>query len=382
MSQAALMDSLDVPDHVRQLDSLAVFDAAAPPRYEISFQEEVTYGSISRNFAPAMGGFGPETAVDDSGMVYRTDRQRKNIRIYNPDGSQQGTIGRNGRGPGEFVDITSIMLHDNRLYAYDPNQMRIQVFSLHPAELDRVINIEPEQFGSGEDLEFGRPIADFHPFGEEQFLAGISQVERDGQGFTGYYVLDGEGERVSDRVVEVMQHRRFEFTSNRGMAASMRLPGGRTGVLDVTSDGMVYHANTGEMLIRVLHSTGDYQRSIWYSYENDPMDTQELVERYGENMYANMPSGELPDVWPAIHTFFVDDEERIWISTITDDKENYSWWILSNHGELLSRFSWTVEEELHAVRDGHLYVAVDQGEAMDIDRRLVRYEFSLESPNP
>lgn len=380
-SQAALMDSLDVPDRIRHLDSLAVFDSSAPPRYEIRFTEEVTYEGVPMNFAPSLGGFGPDIAVDDSGRVYRINRQRKNIQIQNPGGSLRGTLGRQGRGPGEFVDLTSIMLLGNRLYAYDPNQIRVQVFTLNPAELERVVNLKPQEFSGEGEVGFGRPVATFYPLEEGNLLAGISEVEREEGNFTGYYVLSPEGELASGKIVELMQRGRIRFTSERG-AASTQLPAGREGIIDVSDDGTIYQANTGEFLIRVFDIEEGYRGAIWYPFENDPVETSEMLDRYSRELYDRFPKEEIPATWPALETLFVDDENRIWVSTITDDKEIRQWRVLSGDGELLARFSWNSEESLETVRDGHLYVRVSEGEGFDIDRKVVRYRFTLESPTP
>lgn len=379
-TRAALPDSIEIPEHIRQLDSLAVFGRSTPPRYGIRFEEEVTYEGVPMNFAPSLGGFGPDIAVDDSGRVYRINRQRKNIQIRNPDGSLRGTLGRQGRGPGEFVDLTSIMVLEDRLYAYDPNQIRVQVFTLNPAELDRVVNLEPQEFSGEGEVGFGRPVATFYPLEGGHLLAGISGVEREEGEFTGYYVLSPEGELASGKIVELMRRGRIRFTSERGAAASTQLPAGREGIMDVSDDGTIYQANTGEFLIRVFDVEEGYRGAIWYPYENDPVETSEMLDRYSGGLYDRFPKEEIPGTWPALEKLFVDDENRVWVSTVTDDKEIRQWWVLSGDGELLARFSWNSEESLETVRDGHLYVRVSEGEGFDIDRKVVRYRFTLESP--
>lgn len=376
--RAALPGSLELPEQVRQMENLAAYDSATPPRYEIRFTEEVTYEGVPMNFAPSLGGFGPDVAVDDSGRVYRINRQRKNIQIQNPDGSLRGTLGRQGRGPGEFVDLTSIMLHGDRLYAYDPNQIRVQVFALDPAELERVVNLEPQEFSGEGEVGFGRPVATFYPLEGGNLLAGISEVEREEGNFTGYYILDSEGELISEKIIELMQRGRIQFTSERG-AGSTQLPAGREGIMDVASDGTIYQANTGEFLIRIYNADGEYRRAIWYPYENDPVETSEMLERYSRDLYDRFPKEEIPGSWPALERLFVDNERRIWISTIPDDKEIRQWWVLSGEGELLARFSWNNEERLETVKNGHLYVRVSEGEGFDIDRKVVRYEITLQT---
>ena len=61
--------------------------------------------------------------------LYVADSMGHRVAVYSPDGTQLGTIGRNGRGDGEFNSPTHLALaSDGRLFVTDALNFRIQIF--------------------------------------------------------------------------------------------------------------------------------------------------------------------------------------------------------------------------------------------------------------
>ena len=85
----------------------------------------------------------------------------------------------------------------------------------------------------------------------------------------------------------------------------------------------------------------------------------ELLSMYGGESKVNqylLQNAELPDTWPAIGDFIMDDENRLWISTITDsDNRTYTWWVLKDTGELLTTFRWPRNRTIEKIKDGFVY---------------------------
>ncbi|MDR8393825.1 hypothetical protein NC796_21915 [Aliifodinibius sp. S!AR15-10] len=86
---------------------------------------------------------------------------------------------------------------------------------------------------------------------------------------------------------------------------------------------------------------------------------------------------DLPDRWPALHTMLIDDENRLWIATIVDDREVYRWWVLSEEGKLLARFDWPRDHPIEDVKNGNLY-SVETSEKTG-ERNVIRYRIHLTS---
>jgi hypothetical protein len=66
--------------------------------------------------------------ADASGRVYIADAGELAIRIFDRDGRFVRSVGRPGRGPGEFVDPTGLALVGDELFVYDPEERRLSVF--------------------------------------------------------------------------------------------------------------------------------------------------------------------------------------------------------------------------------------------------------------
>lgn len=68
--------------------------------------------------------------VDDDGNIFVSDWDRKRIQKYGPDGKYLLTIGREGQGPGEFINVWEPEFDkDGNLYVIDISQKRISFFS-------------------------------------------------------------------------------------------------------------------------------------------------------------------------------------------------------------------------------------------------------------
>src|SRR5690625_4707531 len=86
-----------------------------------------------------------------------------------------------------------------------------------------------------------------------------------------------------------------------------------------------------------------------------------LVQEHEQQVYRN---AKLPDKWPALDRILLDDEQRLWVSTISDDEEHYTWWVLDEAGKLLASFKWpgerlkrhiSSENRFEVIRDGYVY---------------------------
>lgn len=107
-------------------DSLRVYDSNAIPPKKVTFSKVQIFPPgdsliISVN----------HIAVDSLNRVYIAAMH--SILVFNPDGSYLKTLGRQGRGPGEFNNMSALIpkINDGKLYVYDDVQRRINVYNLH-----------------------------------------------------------------------------------------------------------------------------------------------------------------------------------------------------------------------------------------------------------
>ncbi|MDZ7772035.1 MAG: hypothetical protein U5K31_04745 [Balneolaceae bacterium] len=372
LSQSALMDSLDVPQHVRQLDNLTVHDPGVPPQYEITFEETSSIDNVNSGRGGAFN-----IAKDPQGRIYVSDPAQTHIRAYDADFQQRGTLGREGKGPGEFARMGPLFVHGDLLMVYDFSLRRIQTFNTETMEDRRVINIDPQEFESFEEIRFPL-IADFYSLGDQGILVKIPIQEKNDRNYDGYYLMNREGEITSEKIFETVQQVNHQFTvpNMGGMVGGVRLPFTDQGLVAQSPRSTVYKANTSEFLLTEINPADSSRRHIWYPYDNDPLTQQEGLDEFATSMHDIVREADFPSHWPALKAMMVDDQDRIWVATVTDDRENDVWWVLDRDGMLLGRFTWTKEETLQLVHDGHLYVSrFNQDDRVySVDRYIVAME--------
>ena len=71
-----------------------------------------------------------EIEIDSEGNLYILEKLDSTIKKYNPSGHLIKKIGRQGQGPGEFVELSSIEINSkNEIFAYDSRLRKIEVFT-------------------------------------------------------------------------------------------------------------------------------------------------------------------------------------------------------------------------------------------------------------
>lgn len=101
------------------------YSGAAPAHWRIS--RDLVIGGESDG-ASLLGTIGA-LAVDGAGRIYALSRETQEIVVFDSTGRQLRTIGRRGRGPGEFLDASGLDWDAaGRLHVVDPPNQRYAVF--------------------------------------------------------------------------------------------------------------------------------------------------------------------------------------------------------------------------------------------------------------
>ena len=375
--QTRLPDSLNVPEYVMELDSLTIYPPDPEPLATVRFRKEQQLGKIESLGIPApFFGIGPKTAVDNMGNVYRADRWQNTIHVYSPHGSKMAEIGREGRGPGEFIEMSQINLCHDQLIAYDARLLRFQLFVLHSTELSKVINLSRESWNGLKEVRSARPNY-LACLTDSTFLARVLLNDQNGRSYFGNYIMDWNGDIMSGKILEQQRLQNHQFTLDNGMVGTVQLPFTTKGILDVADDGTIYHANTGEFLIRVYDSGGEYRRAIYYPRKKIPLEREEALDLLHPNIHERVRDAEFPEFWPVLESLIVDDDNRIWVSTLTEDNGVYEWWILNDAGELLATFTWPGNEPIRVIKDGKMYVETEDEETGA--KSVVRYQIVMDN---
>jgi sugar lactone lactonase YvrE len=336
----------DIPEHIRNLDSLTVYSQYAPARDTVEFEKAQVFESNEEVY---IDGYVGEAIADGQGRVYIGASVAGSAKIYvfQPDGSYITTIGRPGRGPGEFVAISEMGILGNQLFLYDPIQYKISVFSLEDFSHIKDMIINREKIKGDKELA---PLSAKGPLfilKDTTFIMGFIGADTELHEMnkyrnTLYYKLSSDAAIQAGKVMD-LERMLYYMPDSPGSKGRLQVPEAmpfsRSSLIDVSRDH-IYTAWTERFLIKVHDRDGNYQRAIYYPYSNSPfsVDDTELDERRLELIDEN--EDQVPESWPALHNMVVDDEGRLWVLTITDSGSSYNGWVLDTNGTLLARFSW------------------------------------------
>lgn len=398
----------DLPEHIRNLENVTIYSKDAEPAHSIRFERETIFDFNKEDSDPYIGSM-ENFAVDDKNRVFVYSRN--NIYVINPDGSYLTAMGGEGRGPGEFHRFANVKLRIglNRLFAYDEIQQRINVYSMQTlsSSPSKTILMDPDQWRDIEELKRSksRPISHFYIRSDSTLMLAFRQPFPTGSGlndfldipagnpnpevekYKRYYRMNMGGQIISDKIFELKDVNFYPGTVNRSFVNGT-LPSTRSSLIAVSDKGKIFSAWTEEFLIKVHDSKGQYLRSFYYPFENSTLNPEKILNQSYTDpsppVRQYLEDADFPETWPALNIILLDDQNRLWVSTITDEEENYEWWILNEMGKLLAKFKWPGKKlfrhsdpnEIQLVKNGYLYVLKTDDETGL--QQIVKYRIEMD----
>lgn len=343
------MDSVIVSDQSTEIkldeDSLIVIDTTAPPLYNLEIVHDQTFPEHN---LPRLN-YAIDVVVDQGNRVAVTDPTQMAVNVYTGNGSLIGTIGRKGRGPGEFTLIGGMFMHEGLLAIYGISQ-RIQQFSTETLELEKTLIFDPRKFNELKEVT-SPTISYLWSLGQKEFLVGVN-VQKDGdRHHIGYYRMNEQGEVLSQKLFETVRKAFYRFPGG-----SVILPFSDEGMLTVSQEANIFTANSSEVLISATNLNSGTSYQIYYPFNNYPLHKEIVLNDYFDNyLRSRVRNAYFPDRWPAIRKLLVDNENRIWLSVISGESDYHTWIVFGKNRRILSRFDWPQNREIALIRDNHIY---------------------------
>lgn len=369
----------------KSLKNITVFSKNADPQYGITLTKDATYGDTSGVF---LGRFIKDIAVDDRERVYVADFFERKIHVYTPAGSYIQSIGREGKGPGEFQFIWVLRVKNQQLFVLDYIQSHISVFDLNTlahiqdiaVSLDKKSNNQPSWANRihKKGLTY-RPV-NFYVRPDGNFLVFFGDED-----IGSAYNIKGrtyEGSIFSPKLNKYLEHDviSFKWTGKvhvyKGGRMINNVPYKLSSQFDSFGNELVY-GWTKELLFKVYNNDGSYQRAFYYSRENSKLKRKDVLKYYKNDKQVRnvIRNVTLPETWPAFKKLKLDDENQLWVSVIVDDMEVYQWWVLKDSGELLAQFMWPKNRQIEVVKNGKLYARTTDEETGL--QQILRYRIEM-----
>lgn len=372
-----------VPDHISAMENLTIYSLPENPKI-IQLIRDQTYGDTEEIFFSRMREF----IVDDEGRIFIVEGAvgRKTINVFDSDGQHLKSLGREGKGPGEFEDICCIEINSEKLYVYDPVQRRMSLFSLETLDFLDVYRID--RINLPESVTDGTFTGMYYFVTPEKILMEFSppaHLHQNSDSLSNaYFYSDEKFNLSSSRIFELKQipHHWGDFEGRR---LRETFPFFEKSLIAVPNTGRIFTAKSSHFFVNELDQDGNYLRSFYYPHEELEV-TREDAYKSSNMMTRNIAESlELPEYWPVLNSMQFDDQDRLWISTFTENEDQLKWWVLNTDGELQGtfyfqgdRYGWPLRnaQSMKVIQKGYFY-AMERNDETELNE-IVRYRIEFE----
>lgn len=352
---------IQIPEDIRQLENLTVYNPTSQQVDTVKLKKETVFESDEETFIP---GYINQLEVDDLNRVYigASGSGEIGVYVFTADGKYITTIGKQGKGPGEYESIGSISIADDRVYLFDSRLQKFGIYSL-PDLLhieDRLIRKDESEIGNmTANLRGNQLIVTEN--GDHIVRLQSLAFDRESDVSTVVYNKLSQNGRLLPEFLLNVERFPFYYPGDSGPELPFTMPFTRSSLVAFTESGELLTVWTEDFLIKKYDREGNYIRAYYYPVEKSTLQLEDMeIDRERKRI---LDKYEMPETWPAIHTMEVDNEERLWIATITGDKKSFRWWVLNSNGELVARFSLpgnrtsrnVMSEPLVKIKNGYFY---------------------------
>ncbi len=303
--------------------------------------------------------------IASDGRVYAADARTKGVVVLAPDLTYERTIGRLGRGPGEFRSVTVVqVLPGDSLFIFDQDLQRATLFAPGAEELEYA---RPVWGGTATDAGALKPASAVHRLPGRAGFMGVFRLA---------YMASGSdvGERRYDVLRHLyeddgVQHADSLFGAPSGQTLVVRVGARDGGVVHVAAhpfgrrsywqlmggDRLVY-AHSQEVGAQVVDLDGQVVSAFSYAVAPVPVEDAELGAATDgmEPEMARTLRREGPYSWPPVAALATDDMGRIWLAIRGEDRSVLEWAAFTEDGTHVASVLFPARFRLLAARDGRL----------------------------
>jgi len=336
----------EIPAHIQSLENLTVFPGDAKPTYSMELVPVQSFGNNDEFYARRIAG----ATEDDQGRVLITIsalNYESSIHVFNDDGTYHSQLGRNGRGPGEYLAPYALQEIGGTIFVLDARNYQLIEYSTADYSFVRTTPIE--RWTPGLTTGFIQPRHDGH------FLVLFpGDRSKLGWQYREFQVMDADGNQMPFSPLV------FPFGFSVGVGETIRpsMPISFLGqtLTALSDEDELITAWSRDFLIKTYDASGEYRSAIYYPIQSAvPFD----FNVYSKGSPFVPPAAgdiETPDTFPIIDRLMVDDEHNIWVSVPVDPQPEFvEWWILKKSGELLAKVELPRSKFIYDIRNGHVY---------------------------
>ena len=295
-------------------------------------------------------------AVDSKGLVFVTDTGFMGIRLFTSDGVHMANIGREGRGPGEFLGPPSIRTGPgDSLYAWDFRARRLSILSPKDQSFVASLSLEshastllvPFVFLGAVDIGFIFLFLPAYGPGSEAPGSRFEQVR----------LVDWNGRVVYDSVAHLPTQEGLVIATENTVSVGT-LPYAVGPHFALSTEQVLYFGSNNAIRITGLAFQGSNQLEIAVPYTPVPVtDTERdsLIANTSQE-FRELLRERLPEIKPAFTALLPDDEGNLWIELTQQlGEEAKTWLVVDRSGRVAGRASVPQNVRLRVVRGNRAY---------------------------
>tara|TARA_R110000868_G_scaffold320886_1_gene581873 strand:+ start:137 stop:1243 length:1107 start_codon:yes stop_codon:yes gene_type:complete len=280
-------------------------------------------------------------------------------------------LGREGLGPGEFIEITNIeKLSNEILLVYDRNLGRISIFNVENGKVVKTIKLDTK-----EKLDFPMKISLseknklFYSRSERFFSDKYSPDDKRNINIQSF---NEHGELVKDSILIKPSDNAYVFQKNGNMSVNPSPIWGKKSLIEFKKD-KIFYCWTGKPTIEMYNLEGKLVKTLSFDLPHLKFsDSDKMSALNFESMMIDIKKSEikkslyevLPENWPWIHDFLIDDRGRIWIALpnhFNSTKRN--WQVYNSEGSFEKEHEFPLNFTIHQIEDD-----IVVGELFDFDK--------------
>lgn len=205
-----------------------------------------------------------------------------------------------------------------------------------------------------------------------------------------YYRLNSDLQVMSEQLAE-LDAKRFVFSKSEENVGNTRarfmkhFPFFERHFFIPAQNNHFYTVDSRDFLVKKFDSLGNYMHAFYHPYTSPEVTREDALKSTNDFTESIAEQIELPEYWPAFNAIFLDDENRFWVSTITESDEYFQWWVLEESGEPIAKFKWPGDHyqdpanlDNHIlVKDGYFYQREEDEQNDQVS--IVRYKIEFYS---
>lgn len=367
-------DPSALPEHVRNSKNLVVLTDQNSTTYSFELEKEVVFDDSL--LIENINGI----TTDSNGQLYIAGESwgKRQVHIFQSDGNYLDSLGVFGTDMGEFQSIDNIQIENEELLLFDSNLQRLTSFSLPDRSISDTLG-----FNKSIDLEEDKKsLLNFRsePVSEidnENYLMKFRQIRNPAYEPDGilYFIRMNHNGEEQQKVAEFPDVS-YVVGDYAGSPAAFSLPLPHKTVHHVSPCNKLFAAHTSEFFVRSFSlDDGSEGNSYYFSAEQFSLNPDEINHpRFSHNrqLLKVRESAIYPEYWPVLYSIISDDQNRIWVSKISENRENLEWWIIDdNNQEVAGRITLPISKNIAHIRNNKVYTIERDDMGFEI---VVRYQ--------